>query len=371
MSRSRDQPPVHELDRADVEPARRLRGDQQLRVARRSRARCTTFCWLPPDSEARERACGRRRARRTPAAAAARARACASATSQPRRDDRRLAVVAQREVLGQREVEHQPAPVAVLGDVADAGVEWTRARRAPRDVVPADRDPSRTRRRAARRSPRPARAGRCRRRRRSPTISPAAHRQRQAAARPRARGRRATRRSSHLEHRLAGLGGRLLDAQQHVAADHQPREARARWRPAVGTVSIFLPRRSTVTRSAISSTSSSLWVMKTIDVPVVAQRAQHPEQLVRSPAPSARRSARRGRGCCASRYSALAGSRRAAACRPSMSSITAVRVDREAVALRQLAHALRAPSRSPAARRVARLGRRARCSRPPSSPGRA
>ena len=37
--------------------------------------------------------------------------------------------------------------------------------------------------------------------------------------------------------------------------------------PSVGTVSIFLPRRSTVTRSAISSTSSSLWLMKTIETP--------------------------------------------------------------------------------------------------------
>ena len=37
--------------------------------------------------------------------------------------------------------------------------------------------------------------------------------------------------------------------------------------PAVGTVSIFLPRRSTVTRSAISSTSPSLWLMNTIATP--------------------------------------------------------------------------------------------------------
>ena len=37
--------------------------------------------------------------------------------------------------------------------------------------------------------------------------------------------------------------------------------------PSVGTVSIRLPRRSTVTRSATVSTSLSLWEMKTIDVP--------------------------------------------------------------------------------------------------------
>ena len=37
--------------------------------------------------------------------------------------------------------------------------------------------------------------------------------------------------------------------------------------PSVDTVSILLPRRSTVTRSAISSTSPSLWLMKTIATP--------------------------------------------------------------------------------------------------------
>ena len=37
--------------------------------------------------------------------------------------------------------------------------------------------------------------------------------------------------------------------------------------PAVGSVAMYLPRRSTVTRSAMSSTSLSLWVMKMTDVP--------------------------------------------------------------------------------------------------------
>ena len=37
--------------------------------------------------------------------------------------------------------------------------------------------------------------------------------------------------------------------------------------PSVDTVSTFLPRRSTLTRSAMSSTSPSLWEMKTIDLP--------------------------------------------------------------------------------------------------------
>jgi hypothetical protein len=37
--------------------------------------------------------------------------------------------------------------------------------------------------------------------------------------------------------------------------------------PAVGSVAMYRPCRSTVTRSAMSSTSLSLWVMKMTDVP--------------------------------------------------------------------------------------------------------
>ena len=37
--------------------------------------------------------------------------------------------------------------------------------------------------------------------------------------------------------------------------------------PALGTVSMVFPRRSTVMRSAMASTSPSLWVMKMIDLP--------------------------------------------------------------------------------------------------------
>ena len=89
---------MDELDRADVQAAGGLRGDQDARVADTSRA-ITTFCWLPPDSA--------ERARRGPAAAdvellsspapARRRRGC----SQPQPRERLLAVVVQREVLGE------------------------------------------------------------------------------------------------------------------------------------------------------------------------------------------------------------------------------------------------------------------------------
>ena len=45
----RDDPPVQVLDRADVEPARGLRGDSTFGSRAISRA-TTTFCWLPPES---------------------------------------------------------------------------------------------------------------------------------------------------------------------------------------------------------------------------------------------------------------------------------------------------------------------------------
>ena len=42
-----------------------------------------------------------------------------------------------------------------------------------------------------------------------------------------------------------------------------------------------LPRRSTVTRSAISSTSLSLCEMKTMPVPSALQRLEHAEEVAR------------------------------------------------------------------------------------------
>ena len=82
----------------------------------------TTFCWLPPESPpaARER----------PAAADVElADEPAGALDEPRGKEpaplrvRRLRVVVQRDVLGDRELEHEPAPLAVLRDVPDARVE--------------------------------------------------------------------------------------------------------------------------------------------------------------------------------------------------------------------------------------------------------
>ena len=125
-----DEAPVDELDRADVEAARRLRRDQHASGRARPRARSR------PSAGSRPRAtppasAGRRRGRRTPAAAA-RARATSRARVEPAEARvRRLVVVVEREVLGQREVEHEPAPVAVLGDVARARRRANRGRSSP------------------------------------------------------------------------------------------------------------------------------------------------------------------------------------------------------------------------------------------------
>ena len=87
--------------------------------------------------------------------------------------------------------------------------------------------------------------------------------------------------SSTVEQRLAGLRRSLLDA---AAATSRPtiiRASSSSVAPSRGTVSTFFPRRRTVIRSAISSTSLSLWLMKMIDMPSLRQRAQDLEQLRR------------------------------------------------------------------------------------------
>ena len=136
----------------------------------------------------------------------------------------RIAVVVQRDVLGERELEHEPAPVAVLRDVPHPCVEHLRARSRAR---------SRARRRSTfpetgRRSPviasissvwplpsTPAR----------PTISPA----RTVSETPLTAAQPALvvdLEVSHLQQRLAGLCRLLFHAEQHLAADHHAREAR-------------------------------------------------------------------------------------------------------------------------------------------------
>ena len=190
-----------------------------------------------------------------------------------------MAIVVERDVLGERELEHEAAPLAVLGDVPDAGVEtcrasgrWSRPRRRSRPCRPSC---------AGDRSiasisslwPLPSTPA-------SPTISPA----RTSNDTPRTAS---SPRSSldaqvlDLEQRLARLGRRASRPGAAPRGRPSARASPASVAPSRGTVSIIFPRRSTVIRSAISSTSFSLWLMKMIDMPCPRQAADDLEQLLR------------------------------------------------------------------------------------------
>ena len=178
---------VHELDRTDVEAAGRLRRDQDARLAAELAGEHDLLL-----VSARERC----RPRVRPAAADV------ETLEQPpcpahellRKEPaeagvRLLVVVVQGDVLGEREVEHEAAALAILRDVADADVEDLA--RAVRPSPPCRR-PGRARRpaSAARSGRRSARSDRCRRLRRCRRSRPPAPRRRRRPP-SRALGRRA------------------------------------------------------------------------------------------------------------------------------------------------------------------------------------
>ena len=148
----------------------------------------------------------------------------ASRSSQLVARDRRLVVVVQRRVLGDREVEHEPVALAILGNVADAGVGRPRAAIARVTSTPCRSIAPGVRHRACRRAPGSARSDRCRRRlrcrrsrrRRTSIDSP------RTASRPRSSR---THRSRTARIFSPGMRGAALDVEQHLAADHQLGEA--------------------------------------------------------------------------------------------------------------------------------------------------
>ena len=181
-----------------------------------------TFCWLPPDSERRERAL---------AAAAhvvllqqrAGARVDAPDVEPARRATAARAVLAQGEVLRQREVEHQPAQLAVLGDVRHAGVAGgahAAGRQTSSPAIPMLPDSASRRPAIASTSscwPLPSTPA-------SATISPP----RTVSETPRTASRSRSSRTWRSSTSSTGSPTacvRLLHPQQHVAPDHQAREA--------------------------------------------------------------------------------------------------------------------------------------------------
>ena len=219
----RDEPAVDELDRADVDAARRLADQQHLRVRARSRARARSSAGCRRRTST---SCSARRARAHVVVLHLR-RACrrstAAAVEQRARPVARLVVVAEDGALAGREGRHEAHALAVLRHVQQAEPAQRVRDRAParRAALPVEADRARRRRPRMPASasssshwPLPATPA-------MPTISPArtveATRRRPAHA----RGVDAPTRSSTSSSGAPGLGRALLDAQQHAAADHQ------------------------------------------------------------------------------------------------------------------------------------------------------
>ena len=216
-----DQAPVDELDRTDVETAGRLRGDQHARVAV-DLAGEDHLLLVAAGERARLRLRARLRGRRTPRSAVARARRDGCGNSQPKREFGALAVVVQRDVLGDREVEHEAATLPILGNVTEAGVEVLRVRRRASRRRPRARScPASGRRSPVIASissvcPLPSTPA-------IPTISPS----RTSKETPRTFSMPRSSRtcsSSTARSGSPGVQPALLDAKQHLAPDHEPRE---------------------------------------------------------------------------------------------------------------------------------------------------
>ena len=167
--------------------------------------------------------------------------------------------------------------LAILRDVPDAGVRGL-ARGRARHVDAVQLDVAPVRRRACRRGPGSARSARCRRRPRCRRSRPRARSSRGRAP-PRARDRRAPTGRAPTSTVSPGCAAPRATS----SSTSRPTISSARLRslaPSRSIVATFLPRRSTEMRSATSSTSCSLCVIRMIDVPPRDERAQHGEQLV-------------------------------------------------------------------------------------------
>ena len=209
------------LDRADVEAARRLCGDQDVRVARH----------LAGDDDlllvaARKRAAGSLRAPATNVEVLdqlCRALEQSLRIEPARLRGRRVAVVVQRDVLRDRELEHEAAALPVFRDVPHAGVQHFPRGRIVRRVLPGDHDPS---------TGQPPQA---RERVDQLGLAVPVH----AGDRENLAGADVERDAAHLleaaivedleivdlEERVARRRGRLVHAEQHLTPDHHPREA--------------------------------------------------------------------------------------------------------------------------------------------------
>src|SRR5438046_5481051 len=211
-----DEPFVHELDGADVQTACRLRRDQHARVAG-DLAREDHLLLVA----AGERACERLR----PAAAyvvlaeqTARALDHAARIEPPPARERRLVVVVQRDVLRERELEHEPAPLAVLGYVPEPLLEADVRIRA-RQLLPADQYSTARRLAEARERVDELRLSVAVDARDADDLA-RVHLERDVAHRLELAVVEDSK-VVDLEERLTWVRGRLVDAEQHLAPDHR------------------------------------------------------------------------------------------------------------------------------------------------------
>ena len=302
-----DQAAVDELDRADVEAARRLRGDQDLRVAV-DLAREDDLLLVAAGEAAG--------ARRRPAAADVElldqrpARSIRRrGKSQPNRESGALrkSWSAMFSAIENSSTSPRRWRSSGMWPRPASSARWTPSLR---DVLAVDDAPCPRRRAAARSSRRSAPSGRCRRCRRCRRSRRRAPRTRRRAP-SRSRGRRG--RAGPRPRAAARPGSAaVLSTRSSTSRPTISRASPSSVAPSAGSVSIDLPRRSTVIRSAISSTSFSLWRDEDDRLALRGERRAGSRTAPAPPAASAPPSARRGRGC-PRRGRAPSGSRRAAA----------------------------------------------------------
>ena len=277
----------------------------------------THFCWLPPDSDVASVV--------GPAAAHVvllderpGAVAHAAEQQQPRRDISGVLYSRSARFSARVKFRNEAAALAVLGDVRDAG------RTIPRAPAPVRSPPSTT---IAPRSTRPQAGDRLDELALAVAVDAGqgddlARVDGQVAPWTAGRSRSSrTCRSRTSSTGSLGCARRLVDAQEDLAADHEPRErllGRALGRD--GVDALAAPQH----RHAVGDLEHLVELVRDEDDrrAVGLQRLEHAEQVAAPPARSAPRSARRGRGS-ARRGRARAGSRRAAACRRVMSSTPA------------------------------------------------
>jgi hypothetical protein len=129
------QPPMNRVDRAEIDPARRVRGEQHRRRARQL-TRNDQLLLIAAGQLAGE-ALRLRRAHVVVVEHALRARAEPTRIEKRALAERRLAMPPENQILGQRHVDDESANQTIARDVRDA-VACVFARRAPRQLAIGD-----------------------------------------------------------------------------------------------------------------------------------------------------------------------------------------------------------------------------------------